>query len=254
MNINTQVLEKIGLTKGEIKVYFSLVELGESSSGPIILHAKVSRSKVYEVLEKLKEKGLVSEVIKENTKYFQAADPKQILEFIKDKEKELTDYKLEFITILPKLEDMQKLKEDKQELKVYSGIEGVKTFYNEILNSLNKGDEYLAMSFPKEALQYESLIYMFQDFHKRRGEKGIRAKILTSEKKELSKKGMNFSHTKYYEFRQIESVLPTGLAIFNDTVATFNWGKVPRVFVIICKENADQYKKFFYNLWDKAKK
>jgi len=46
--------------------------------------------------------------------------------------------------------------------------------------------------------------------------------------------------------------LPTGIIICRDIVATFNWGKIPRVFVIICKENAEHYRKFFYELWNKS--
>ena len=95
---------------------------------------------------------------------------------------------------------------------------------------------------------------MFQDFHKKRGVKGIKAKILSSEKKELTKVGMNFPKTKPYEFRETKQILPKGISISGDVVATFSWGKTPRVFAIICKENAEEYKKFFYDIWDDTKK
>ncbi|MFA5992680.1 MAG: helix-turn-helix domain-containing protein [Candidatus Pacearchaeota archaeon] len=254
MEKDTQILEKIGLTKGEIKVYFSLIELGESSSGAVIIKSHVSRSKVYEILERLKEKGLASEVIKQNIRYFQAANPEVILEYIKNKEKELKQQEEDFKKILPSLEEKQKFKEEKQEVKVFTGFEGVKTFWNWLLERLTKKDEYLAMTFPKEALENESIIYMFQDFHKKRAEKGINAKILSSEKEEIIKKRMNFSQTKFYEFRSTKHILPTGIVIAGDVVSTFNWGKTPRVFAIVCKENADQYRKFFYDIWKETKK
>jgi HTH-type transcriptional regulator, sugar sensing transcriptional regulator len=254
MKTNTQILENLGFTKGEIKVYFALIELGETSSGAIITKSHISRSKVYEVLEKLKEKGLVSEVIKQNIKYFQAGNPKAILDYIKEKEKELKQQEEDFKAILPSLEEKQKIKEEKQEVKVFTGLEGVKTFWIWLLGHLDKGDEYLAFSFSKQATQEKSLIYMFNDFHKKRGEKGIKAKILSSEKKELAKVGMNFPITRLYEFRNTKQILPTGISISGDVVATFNWGKVPRVFAIICKNNAEQYRRFFYDVWNDAKK
>ena len=34
--MNTQVLEDLGLTNGEIKVYLALIGLGEKTSGPIV--------------------------------------------------------------------------------------------------------------------------------------------------------------------------------------------------------------------------
>ena len=78
-----RLLEGLGLTKGEIKVYFALLEIGSSTTGEVIKKAKVSRSKVYEMLDRLIDRGLVSFVIRENTKYFEAADPDHILHYVR---------------------------------------------------------------------------------------------------------------------------------------------------------------------------
>jgi sugar-specific transcriptional regulator TrmB len=250
--MNTQILEKIGFTQGEIKVYFALLELGETSTGKIISKSQVARSKVYEILEKLEKKGLVSEAIKSGTRYFQASNPERILDYIKNKEKEIQQEEQEFNKILPDLINKQKFQEQKQEVKVYTGFEGVKTFYNEILDQLQKGEEYLAMTFSDKSLDNKSIILFFQNFHLKRAEKGIKAKILSNEKDRLTQKKMDYSKTKFYEFRITKQTLPAGIAIFKDSVATFNWGETPRVFVITCKENAEQYKKFFYEIWKKA--
>ena len=53
------VLAEIGLTKGEISVYKALIKLGSSTAGPIIKEAKISPSKIYNIIERLLEKGLV---------------------------------------------------------------------------------------------------------------------------------------------------------------------------------------------------
>jgi hypothetical protein len=63
---------------------------------------------------------------------------------------------------------------------------------------------------------------------------------------------MDYTDTGKYEFRTTKQQFPAGVAIAKDMVATFNWGKVPRVFVIVCKDNAEQYRKFFYSLWEKS--
>ena len=54
-------LEQIGFTKSEIKIYLALLKLGSSTTGPIITESKTANSKIYEVLEKLIEKGLSKE-------------------------------------------------------------------------------------------------------------------------------------------------------------------------------------------------
>lgn len=247
--MESEILERIGFTKGEIKVYFALLELGNSTSGPIILKAKVSRSKVYEILERLKEKGIISESIKENVKYFQASSPERILDYIEEKQDSIKNQKQEFEKELPKLIQMQKSSEDRQEVKVYVGFKGIKTFYNEILKKLKKGDEYLAITFSDVSLDNEAIGNMFQAFHHNRAEKQIKAKILANIKDKEIQEKMNYSNTKFYEFRTTKQILPTGIVIANDIVATFNWGKKPRVFVTICKENAGHYRKFFYSIW-----
>ena len=59
------LLEELGLTKGEIKVYLTLLKLGETTTGKIVEEAGISSGKIYEILEKLIRKGLASFIIKE---------------------------------------------------------------------------------------------------------------------------------------------------------------------------------------------
>ena len=62
--MNTQTLEKLGLSKAEIKVYLTLLELGSTQSGRIVRETDFRKSTVYESIRRLQEKGLVSHVIK----------------------------------------------------------------------------------------------------------------------------------------------------------------------------------------------
>ncbi len=153
---------------------------------------------------------------------------------------------------MPDLIQKQKTRE-KQEVKVYVGYEGVKTFYNEILEKLDKGDEYLAITFHDESLDNSALEIFFSNFHTRRAKAKIKAKILVNDKDKLAMKNLDFTKTGLYEFKKTTQSLPAGHCIFGDTVAFFNWGSTPRVFVMICEENAIQYRNFFYDMWKKAK-
>ncbi|MBU0472205.1 MAG: hypothetical protein KKF89_01035 [Nanoarchaeota archaeon] len=251
--MNTKLLENIGFTKGEIKVYFALLELGNTTTGPIITKSTVARSKVYEILERLKLKGLVTDIIQGKLKYFQASHPNKILDYIKRKEQQLKNEEDDFKKILPELIEKQKYSETKQESKVYVGTEGIRTFFDELVNQLERDDEYLAMTIPWKGLIGKSPTMIFQNFHLKRAEKKIKAKILTSDKTLANEEKVNFSKTGYYEFKTTNIQLPTGIGICKDYVITFNWGETPRAFVIECKENAEHYKKFFYDIWKKSK-
>lgn len=47
------LLEEIGLTQNETKVYLALNELGTSTISPIVERAGISNSKIYIILNKL---------------------------------------------------------------------------------------------------------------------------------------------------------------------------------------------------------
>ncbi len=82
-------LESAGMTKSEVKVYLSMVDLGSSSVGQIISKSNVTSSKIYELLDKLIHKGLVSSIIKKGVKHFEAAPPSRILDYLNEKENSL---------------------------------------------------------------------------------------------------------------------------------------------------------------------
>ena len=82
-------LISIGLTSGEAKVFLTLLKLGSAKVGQIVKDSNVSYSKVYDVLDRLSSKGLVSRIIFGNIKYFNAVEPFRLEEYIKSKEQEV---------------------------------------------------------------------------------------------------------------------------------------------------------------------
>src|SRR3989344_476843 len=144
--MDLELLQEIGLTKAEIKVYLALLELGSSTTGPIIDKSGASSSKIYEILEKLMQKGLASFVIKSGTKYFEAAPPKRILEFLQEKQRRINEQTKQVESILPELELKQTLSKEKSETLVFKGMKGAETAFNDIL-TLKKGEEVLALGF-----------------------------------------------------------------------------------------------------------
>ena len=83
------ILEKTGLSKNEAKVYLALLDLGLTSSKNIIEKTNLHRQIVYDSLDLLTKKGLVSFVIQANRKHFKASDPKVFFDYFVNKEKEL---------------------------------------------------------------------------------------------------------------------------------------------------------------------
>jgi sugar-specific transcriptional regulator TrmB len=173
--MDTKLLIKAGLTEGEIKVYLALLKLGLTTSGPIVNESGIAKSMVYPVLEKLIQKGLVSYIIKEKTKYFQASDPEKIIDFIEEKEKSLNKTKDEVKKSLPELELMMKLTK-KSEATIYLGIKGLRTAYERVYKKLKKGECSYFLGVPAQQPE-EQHIYWKRD-HLRRIKAGLKMKAL----------------------------------------------------------------------------
>src|ERR687889_2026430 len=82
-------LIRLGLTSGEARVFLTLLRLGSAKVGQFVKDSHVSYSKVYDVLDRLSSKGLVSHIILGNVKYFNAVEPYRLEEYIKSKEQEV---------------------------------------------------------------------------------------------------------------------------------------------------------------------
>ncbi len=243
-----KVLEKMGFTPGEVKVYLSLLELGETTTGDIIRKSKITGSKVYEILDKLIEKGLVSYIIKEKTKYFQASPPKRLLDYVDKKQQEITLQKEEVENILPSLESIQKFNQKSQSSQVFEGYEGIKTVLNLILDSGVK--EYYAFSLGEE-LKNEKLLLFLKNYHAKRIERRIKVKIIVnSEEKNLFKE---LEKIKDLQIKYYPQPLPLGVFIFADSVATFTFKQKPTAYLIKSEQIANSYKEFFAGLWKEAK-
>jgi HTH-type transcriptional regulator, sugar sensing transcriptional regulator len=249
--MDTTGLSKLGLNNSEIKTYLALLELESSSVGPIIEKAAVPDSKIYIILEKLKEKGLVSFVIKNNVKHFQASDPENIIYLLDEKAKEIEVQKEKIKKeLIPEIKRRRKLTEDKQESTVYEGIKGLRAAFNYVLSTMEKGEEYYVFTLGEEYAQ-KNAIYFFQDYHKKRVAKGVKIKSISEpEGKEIIKKYHNYKLMKYKVANQ---KVPIGTVIFKGHILIVSWQEKPTAFIIKSKQAYQYYKAFFEEIWEQAK-
>ena len=89
---------------------------------------------------RLLEKGIISSIKKNNIIHFIAADPERLKNFLQQKELELQKEKKLIDNLLPSLLQKYKKTEDQTDIEVFYGWEGMKTTFNDIIKSLNKGD------------------------------------------------------------------------------------------------------------------
>ncbi len=247
--MDERLLEQIGLTKGEIKVYLTLLKLGESTTGNIIQEAQISSGKIYEILDKLIKKGLVSYILKDRTKYFTASSPNRILDYLNEKERQLKSQEEELQKQLPSLLSIQKAAKKQYETKLFRGFKGFETAIFEALDNLKQTDEVLAMGvISTKALQYNLL---WQKWHRERIKKHIKCKVIFSEtKSEYYKKILKMSLT---ETRVLTGITPTAIDIIGNNILILTHGEEPSCLLIKNSEISESFRTFFYNLWGIAK-
>jgi len=244
--MEVSLLEKIGLTKNEITIYLSLLELGTTTTGPLSKKSGLHSSRVYESLNKLIEKGLAGFVIKANRKYFSAADPDKILDIIEEEKRQAEQ-------LLPQLRLLKKEKAVEEKSTVYEGYKGVKSVYDNIIRTLNKEDEILVFGARGADESFMSKTF-FKEYTKRRITKGIKMKMIFND--DARETGKYYSKLQNTEVKYMPKDMktPAAVDIYSNNVGTLILKPKPMVFLITSKEVADSYRQFFKMFWKICKR
>jgi len=230
------VLRELGLSEKEIKVYLTLLGLGQSTVNAVAKRSELNRVTCYDILRYLKEKGLVGYVIKSGVRYFEAAEPQKLLGDLHEKEQKLK-------SVLPELEALKKAVKEKPSLELFEGLAGIKTVVEDVLKE-KKESWFIADPNFIDALQY-----YFPHFIKKKRKLGLFSKVITLDCKRM-RTYKKKSPKKYVDLRFIKERLPTTKIIYGNKVAILTFEKENSVGVILeNKQIADAERKLFNLLW-----
>jgi HTH-type transcriptional regulator, sugar sensing transcriptional regulator len=133
-----QELTQLGLTDGEARVYLSLLKIGLSKVGPIVRDSHVSYYKIYDVLERLSMKGLVSHVTIDGVKHFNAIEPYGLQDYIQRKEEQLNTQKEIVDRIVPSLIKIANNNRRRSSAEIFVGDRGLRSAYEILLRCFCK--------------------------------------------------------------------------------------------------------------------
>jgi len=250
--METGVLEKMGLSKAEIRIYLTLLQTGSVPSGMIVKETGFRKSTVYETIGRLQEKGLVSYMIKDGVKHFSAANPERILDYLEEQKRRITLNENLAKKLVCDLNANYDILRPQAEAHVLSGIEGFKTMRRDVLR--NSGGELLLLG--AISIEDEVMGAFFRWWNKERQKQKLKLRILHKESARGKEMTKNEVMGKYFETRflpkEIES--PAVINIYGDRVVNLVWkGRHPLCLMMINKENADSYRKYFELLWKLSK-
>ncbi len=238
------MLEDLGLTHAEIKVYLTLLELGSSSAGLILERSGLQNSVVHRALNTLIEKGIINFILEGKRKVYQATEPEYFFRFIEDK-------RARFQSILPILKRKQGMARNVEVASVYKGIRGVNEVYNIMVNT--PGEEYLTFGGGKECETRMGSSW-WMGIHRKRIVNRLKSRQIFDETVRAIGKGISslpLSQVRFIgrEFEQFQETVIVG-----DNVAITVFTQRPYSFLIRDSAVAQGYRKHFEILWAGAKK
>ena len=235
-----EALEKFGLDKNETVVYLACLYLSSALASAVAKIANIPRASIYDILERLMQKGIVSFSIQNGKKYFSAAPPEQLIKLLEDQKTALEQ-------ALDELKILQKKEEIAPKIQVYTGKEGLKTVLNDIVRTKKTIYAYGAAGLSEKTLKWD-----FPKIIEARVKEGIKFKVifdksfLAQEKKKLLLTEVRFISKSFEDLTFTE--------IYGNKVAIFIYSKSPSVVLIESEEVVKSYKRYFDILWETAKK
>lgn len=247
-----KILEELGLTRNEIKVYLTLVNQGTLNVGKLTSKCGVHRRSVYDALDRLIEKGIVGYIKVNNVKEYSASNPRELLNILKRKEENVLE-------IIPRLEQIYNLTKAKKETVFFKGKEGIKHIFEDQL----KVAENIQVIGGSNKV-FDLLKYYLPHYERERVNKKIKIKLIFDTKEhtrnqknmisgqfELNSNRVKIplSTIKYVEY----SLGPSAINIYGNKVAIIVWSESPYAILIDDGDVANSYRQHFELIWGVAK-
>jgi sugar-specific transcriptional regulator TrmB len=232
-----KVLENLGFSQNEIKVYLTLNDHGSTKAGRIAKLAHIDRSSGYNALKTLVDKGLVSYVLIGKVKWFQATGPKRLLEYLHEQEEDVKE-------IIPELHARHKAAKIEGQVRMFKGIKGIKSIF---LDMVRTGKDNFV--FGSEGQLGERMPEFAKQLDRLKKENKIHTKLII-------RKGRKELDSKTTEYRYLENASPSSAVtnIYGDKIAIIIWTDEPEGIIIENSAAAKAYKSYFDFMWENAKK
>jgi sugar-specific transcriptional regulator TrmB len=234
------ILEEIGLTNAQIKVYIALLKRGTTTAGPLLDETALQNSTLHKTLNKLVKDGLASFIVKGKIRHYRAVDPSTILKIMKVRQSR-------FLELLPALKSLQ-IPTERHDVEVYEGIKGLENMLYELIKGAKRGDEFLFFAFyTKNREDLEKVFRLYVGFDKERERIGIVAKGVVPSylKSEFLRSGRKERNVKFLDFPIL-----LNMSVFRDRVIFTPWQDKEISFLVYSKQLAESFRQYFYSIYN----
>lgn len=244
------LLKSLNFSDKESKVYLALLEIGSSKASDIAEKSDLNRTSVYDILEVLLKKGIISKYKRDEATYFTAQEPKQLLNYLdrekEEKVKEIESQKKKVSELLPQLISLQNIYTTKPKVQFFEGEKGMREAYEDTLNSRGT-----ILAYANVDTMHKGLPNFFPEYYKRRVEKKIFIKaIIPRNKLSIERAKHNQEEMRDTRFLPEENMtFSPEMNIYNNKILIASW-KEKMPILIESKELADLQKLIFNITWN----
>ena len=247
--MHKETLQQLGLSKNEAEIYEALLTDGGSSVTAISNATGINRRNVYDVLNRLTEKGLVFEILKKRETIYTAVNPRKLNEFVEEEKQALA-------SIMPNLQKLYTSKPKKEEIMIYQGIEGVKRY---IRDTLRVGEDVYSIGITG-AWRDKRLKSTIEIFDKEGSKKGIRQYLIfePSAEKHIAEILGTIPYTQH-RILPPEFATETMVEVFGDHCVFLSGASFEEaekdfsITVIVNQQIADSFRAWFKLIWSLCK-
>lgn len=246
-------LKRLGLTFNQIKVYQSLIRLGETPVGGLIDDLKIHRQIAYNALQSLEKKGMISRKVKNKINHYKIGDPDAIVENAKKRE-----VSAKRVSDLVKKE-LKKSKHE-HEINIFEGRAQIRRFFVDMYKKCPIESEFCILAGTVGGFgEAVGKRFLKDKLDKLREKKKVKSKMITDEK--FKKEAKEFYSELNQELREIrylsyEEMAPVTTIILPFDVVVHHFFKedIPYAIEIRNKNFRDANFGNFNVLWKIAKK
>lgn len=243
-----KLFKDLQFSEKESAVYLAILELGQARAIDLAKKTGFNRTTVYDLLEALIQKGLISKFKKGATSFFNALAPERLINYL---ERDQAEYcvgvkkkKQQVQELLPQLISLQNVLSTKPKVKFFEGEKGMREAYEDTLTAKNG-----IIAYANVETMHQGLPNFFPEYYQRR----VKAKIfiraiLPRNKLSLERAQHDQAEMRATRFLPAGQIFSPEVNIYNNKMLIASW-KEKIAVVIESKELADLQKIIFENLW-----
>lgn len=245
------LLRKFGFSEKESQFYVACLELGvPSAAATIARRAHLNRTTAYDVLQSLKEKGLVIMHKKGGVQNYEALAPEKLEKYLLEQSEKFKRLADEAQTIIPQLKARYHSSPSRPRISFYEGDEGLIRVYEETLTSTEEIRAYAS-----DQANQDAIPAYFPAYYERRTAKNIPIRAIfpdTPKDRERHARDADELRTSIVVPKSVMDFSPE-VNIFDNKIMIADW-KNKLGIIIESSEIATVFKQSFELAWEAAQK